>query len=583
MEESAVAERRAEAHSETAQKQGEEASAVEEELRGVSYTPPEYQEALGPLDEYRDRYQRLRVQYEEKVGAEGILQLKRLAEKRALEERRKLKARLAEEVNEATALGALQGMDPSSDVEDRRVEANNAYASARGTYGNQTQVEQRARDEFEVAQKACDDLGGVPELADGEKPAGPIQADAEAKSTEEAARRSEQLGNHHAGLATQAEQACAHCASGWKSLKQHAELLDAITRSHQELLSLAAINPVGSDPWNPPSSDDMISPRARAVQEGLEQAKQRNAKLDEGRRRAARTIRTWASEPRFELLHSDVVQRFATIDERDLEEQATNWREQLELRIQVIEAQLTEMNKHRDVLVTESLEAAEDGLSLLRSAASQSRLPDYFPQLGGAHFLRITTHSPESLSERRGRVAELIDELVDQGDIPVGVELVQAAVRRLAKPIRVKVLNPDPDLAQEAVDITDMALFSGGEQLTGAILLYCSLAQLRARTRGRFRSPSSVLILDNPIGRASRVRFLEMQRDVARAMGVQLLYTTAVNDHDALRTLPNVIRLRNQRLDLNSRQRVVEFDVEDRASMEAARVVRREHATPAGA
>ena len=212
----------------------------------------------------------------------------------------------------------------------------------------------------------------------------------------------------------------------------------------------------------------------------------------------------------------------------------------------------------------------------MRSASAQSRLPDHFPRLGGAQFLRITTHEPESPAEQRGRIGELIDELVDQGDIPLGIKLVQQAVRRLAKPIRVKVLNPDPDLEQDAVDITDMARFSGGEQLTSAILLYCSLAQLRARNRGISRKPSSVLILDNPIGRASRVRFLELQRDVARAMGVQLLYTTAVNDHDALRTLPNVIRLRNQRIDRNTGNRVVEFDAEDAGSIEAVRVVRSE-------
>ena len=62
------------------------------------------------------------------------------------------------------------------------------------------------------------------------------------------------------------------------------------------------------------------------------------------------------------------------------------------------------------------------------------------------------------------------------------------------------------------MDIVNLAPLSGGEQLTAAILLSCTLAQLRARSRGGRRS-SSVLILDNPIGRASRVRFLELQRD----------------------------------------------------------------------
>ena len=88
-----------------------------------------------------------------------------------------------------------------------------------------------------------------------------------------------------------------------------------------------------------------------------------------------------------------------------------------------------------------------------------------------------------------------------------------------------------------------------------------------------------MLILDNPIGRASRVRFLELQRDVARAMGVQLIYTTGVNDHEALRALPNVIRLRNERVDRNSGRRLVEHAPDEARVIEAVRIGRRENAS----
>jgi len=125
-----------------------------------------------------------------------------------------------------------------------------------------------------------------------------------------------------------------------------------------------------------------------------------------------------------------------------------------------------------------------------------------------------------------------------------GVALVQAAVRRLTRRARVRVLHPDPALERHTMSIPEMAHTSGGEQLTGAILFYCTLARVCARSRGLTHRPSSVLVLDNPIERASRLRFLEVQREVARAMGVQLVYTTAVNDHEALRALPSIIRLR---------------------------------------
>jgi hypothetical protein len=47
-----------------------------------------------------------------------------------------------------------------------------------------------------------------------------------------------------------------------------------------------------------------------------------------------------------------------------------------------------------------------------------------------------------------------------------------------------------------------------------------------------------------------------------------------VNDHDALCTVPNVIRQRNQRVDRNSGNRLVEIDGPDEGRIEAARVVR---------
>ena len=58
-------------------------------------------------------------------------------------------------------------------------------------------------------------------------------------------------------------------------------------------------------------------------------------------------------------------------------------------------------------------------------------------------------------------------------------------------------------------------------------------------------------------------------------MGVQLIYTTAVNDLEALRSLPNIIRIRNQRVDRNTGYRVIEQDNSE-SRLEAARIVRSE-------
>ena len=49
----------------------------------------------------------------------------------------------------------------------------------------------------------------------------------------------------------------------------------------------------------------------------------------------------------------------------------------------------------------------------------------------------------------------------------------------------------------------------------------------------------------DPIGRASAGYLLELQFGVARALGVQLIYTTGLFDAGVLSAFPLIIRLRN--------------------------------------
>ncbi len=90
-------------------------------------------------------------------------------------------------------------------------------------------------------------------------------------------------------------------------------------------------------------------------------------------------------------------------------------------------------------------------------------------------------------------------------------------------------------------------------------MLYCTLAQLRAHELGR-STGSSPLLLDNPIGTASYPEFLTLQREVARAMNIQLIYTAANNDYEAIKVLPNIERLRNDRFDSVTGEQVIEHD-----------------------
>ena len=93
-----------------------------------------------------------------------------------------------------------------------------------------------------------------------------------------------------------------------------------------------------------------------------------------------------------------------------------------------------------------------------------------------------------------------------------------------------------------SAEIADV--FSGGQLLTAAIILYCTMAWLRASERGQAQRPhAGVLFLDNPIGRASAGYLLELQLTVAKKLGVQLVYTTGLFDTNALSVFPLIVRL----------------------------------------
>jgi hypothetical protein len=154
-------------------------------------------------------------------------------------------------------------------------------------------------------------------------------------------------------------------------------------------------------------------------------------------------------------------------------------------------------------------------------------------------------------------------------------------------------LKPDAVLRTERLRVSEIRdVFSGGQQLTAAIVLYCTMAALRANQRGQGRRRhAGVLFLDNPIGRASAGYLLELQFGVAQALGVQLVYTTGLFDAGALGAFPLIVRLRND-ADLRAGRKYLSVDEHVRHHLDqldppdgtgrisAARVYRRPEPAP---
>lgn len=230
----------------------------------------------------------------------------------------------------------------------------------------------------------------------------------------------------------------------------------------------------------------------------------------------------------------------------------------VEVRRGAVEEQLGQLDQHRRLIAQGLGRATDKAIDLLKRLERSSVFPSHIKIWGDQPFLKVRLSVPEPAAEKDAAIFAVIDRAAAAAQVPAALQLVQACVRELTRPsgIAMQMLKPEVHRRLEWVPIEDINKFSGGERITAAILLYATVAQLRAKQRGKIKAPTSVLLLDNPVGACSHPEFLELQREMARASGVQLIYTTGVDDLEALARLPNVVRLRNARRDTRARRRV---------------------------
>ncbi|WP_236791227.1 hypothetical protein [Amycolatopsis sp. GM8] len=292
-------------------------------------------------------------------------------------------------------------------------------------------------------------------------------------------------------------------------------------------------------------------------------------------RAAADALAHYATDKRFEKLTSPVRQQIISVRRDSLPASAAEWAVALRPRLRTLTDDLAQIDRHRSGIVARLQGMVEGALRMLRSAQRLSRLPDGLGDWSGQEFLRIRFADPEDpeLSEALGQVVDeaAAGKTSDGRDVKRdGMSLVLRGVRAaVPKGFRVDMLKPDSVLRTERQRVSEIRdVFSGGQQLTAAIILYCTLAALRANNRGKMRNRhSGVLFLDNPIGRASAGYLLELQRVVAEALGVQLIYTTGLFDAGALSEFPLIVRLRND-ADLRAGRKYLSVDATIRTHLD---------------
>ncbi|NMO54536.1 hypothetical protein HH310_25555 [Actinoplanes sp. TBRC 11911] len=319
---------------------------------------------------------------------------------------------------------------------------------------------------------------------------------------------------------------------------------------------------------------DLARTHRNEVRQTLTEADGMLAEASRTVRMAADVLAQYAVDPEFEHVISPVRRQIIAVDRETLPNHSADWQTALEPRLRTLDDDLTQINEHRAGIITRLHGIVDAALRTLRLAQRLSKLPSGMGDWSGQEFLRIrfTEPDPNVLREYLGHV---VDDAADasadkQRRSKDGLSLVLQGVHAaMPKGVVVEMLKPDAVLRTERVRVASISdVFSGGQLLTAAIILYCTMAALRANERGDTSRPhAGVLFLDNPIGRASAGYLLELQLAVAQTLGVQLIYTTGLFDTNALSVFPLVVRLRND-ADLRAGLKYLSIDSEMRRPLE---------------
>jgi hypothetical protein len=260
---------------------------------------------------------------------------------------------------------------------------------------------------------------------------------------------------------------------------------------------------------------------------------------------ASTALRRLGAQAEFKDVPDAIRNRVLADDTATLLEHAVTLAPDLRQRAALIAQQLGDLAVDTDLVVSRLVTAVRDVLADLGKAERYARMPAGTGTWSERSFLTIRTGPPPDAATVADRLRPVLERFAASPDTLVPMALLKECVLAGAggpQAFRVKVLKPNAP-GQEPEDITKLQKFSGGEKLTVCVALYCVLAKLRAHNAGQ-EGGGGTLVLDNPLGTASHTRLLALQRKVAAAHGVQLVYATGVNDLGAVGEFAHRVRLR---------------------------------------
>ncbi|MFJ1936746.1 hypothetical protein ACIOGZ_29310 [Kitasatospora sp. NPDC088160] len=404
----------------------------------------------------------------------------------------------------------------------------------------------------------------------------------------------------------------------------HADLL---AQTEQNLASAAARHrseqPGQEDNGSPLSTDALLAEhhdftahpastltaiQARDLQAkltaALDDAAGARDRLQKALDRATRAVESLANQPEYNQVVDGRLLARLTSDPAS-PARLTALLDDIHEREREVTKQLAEIAEDQILVVQACVTLVKSVFDDLEEVSRYSRLPRGLGQWTDKRFLDFEIRHKPTDEELARRIATEIERLTTALaprtgkpiPLPEAVELAKRLV--LASiggngNIVAKVIKPTQSTdTVERESVTAIKKFSGGELLTTSVLLYCTLARMRAAQRDR-KIPGGVgtLVLDNPFGKANYLPFVSLQRRVAEAHDIQLVYTTGSNDLPALGRFPLILRLRNG-ADTRTRQRYVQIEERygaavtdaltrtDTDTMTTARLLRRTRPAPA--
>ncbi|WP_033342662.1 cell division protein ZapA [Catenuloplanes japonicus] len=396
----------------------------------------------------------------------------------------------------------------------------------------------------------------------GEVPLDPpdtaVEADLRAREVRAALDRQQREADAHATEAAKSENRA-------QAAIRRAENLD---RASADLVDDDTAYPPGIVPFTGEDPDREVRAARRALHEAEQALTAAGNALTAGGHRLGR----WAAQERFAVVSPEVRDRFRTentVDElaphaEALAARLTDYREGLR-------GELSAIDKDKHLVVTALCAEVREALKTLQRAQNHAQLPGGLgEQLSNRRFLDVGPRASVDTGDAvlRSRVERLVDKLVERKDpIPDGMTLAwEATSAAVGKGNFVaRVLKPSTTLGEERQPVELMSKWSGGEKVTISLLLFCMLARLRAANRGSDVPGLGVLPMDNPLGTANYVAFLDLQRRVAAANGIQLIFLSGLGDMRAVGRFPNVVRMRNTQNQGRSYAQVVDRDLNDDA------------------